>query len=332
MDKTPPAVEGTIMARYNVFAVCNACGDVHPMEVVVMLQGGPTSKQSIGDRYQGKDLPSELAALKDNRVYCPKFGRHYSQKNEREIFLIPFDQQENQRVPNTAPVVLLSSKASRTEESSIHHERMGVLLDKLGERLSFERQSTRLYETFLRKIEAHPEEAANAPSAEKLRHICKEENEHFELLHNTITELGGDATVESPSADMSGVLSHGILQVVSDPRTTIVDTVQAILSAELMDNDGWQILTDLASELGQKGLKHKCQRAKDEEQKHLQTFRSWLSAMTLKEATGKSESVVHSEDKTVQTRGLRKQFRDQQKRHLKKVYLSTNRRGSSNTD
>jgi rubrerythrin len=273
------------MAKYNIFASCNACGDLHPMEIFVMLENGPASKQSIGDRYQGKKFPPELAALKDKRLYCPKLGRHYSQKNEKEIFLIPVDSQRDQIVPLAAPLVLVSSERATIDDLSNDSERMSVLLDKLGERLSFERQGARLYEAFLQKIESGAGEAEIIPSAEDLQQICKEEKKHFELLQTGITELGGDVTVETPSADIAGVLSHGILQIVTDPRTTLAQTMQAILSAELMDNDGWQILVDLAGELGQSHLKEQCEKAKEAEQKHLQIIRGWLSSMTLQEAT-----------------------------------------------
>jgi rubrerythrin len=276
------------MAKYNIFASCNACGDLHSMEIFVMLENGPAGKQSIGDRYQGKRLPSELAALKDKRLYCPKLGRHYSQKSEKEIFLIPVDSQGDQIVPIAASLVLVPSEAAETEELSKDGERMSVLLDKLGERLSFERQGVRLYEAFIRKIESAPGATAMAVPAEDLAAIYKDENKHFELLQTAIAELGGDATFETPSADIAGVLSHGILQIVTDQRTTIAQSTQAILSAELMDNDGWQILIDLAEELGQARLKEQCQEAKDAEQRHLQTLRGWLSSMTLKEAAGEN--------------------------------------------
>lgn len=272
------------MAKYNIYVSCNACGDLHPMEIFVMLENGPASKQSIGERYQGKDLPSELAALKDKRVYCPKLGRHYSQKNEKEIFLISVNSQGDQIVPIAAPLVLVSSEATEIDEPSNRGERMAVLLDKLGERLSFERQGAHLYDAFLQKIESGVGEAKIVQFAEDLRQICKEEKKHFELLQSAITELGGDATLETRSADVAGILSHGIMQIVTDPRTTIAQTLQAILTAELMDNDGWQILIELAGELGQARLKEQCQKAKDGEQKHLQTIRGWLSSMTLKEA------------------------------------------------
>jgi hypothetical protein len=77
------------MPKYDIFALCNACGDTHPTGIAIMLQSGPRQKQSVADAFAGKDLPPDLAALKNNRVYCPKTGRGYAQTNYKHIFLVP---------------------------------------------------------------------------------------------------------------------------------------------------------------------------------------------------------------------------------------------------
>ena len=158
-----------------------------------------------------------------------------------------------------------------------------VLLDKLGERLAFERQGTRLYESFLEKCAALVTEE-DGPEVDELRQIRDEELEHFKILQQAISALGGDATVQTPSADVAGVIAHGILQVVSDPRTTTAQCLQALLSAELADNDGWDLLGKLAAQLGHSELEEQCQQAFTEEQEHLEKVRGWLLAMTLADA------------------------------------------------
>lgn len=196
-------------------------------------------------------------------------------------------------VPIGSPPVMV--EVSENGENVGQFDGLAVLLDKLGERLAFERQGTRLYEAFLQKCESLTLEDASGPSTEELRHICQEELEHFHLLQNAITALGGDATVQTPSADVAGVLSHGVLQVVSDPRTTIPQTLQAMLTAELVDNDGWQMLQDLAAELGQDDLEEQCRKAFEEEQEHLEKVREWLTSMTMDEASGSMEGLAASE-------------------------------------
>jgi rubrerythrin len=223
----------------------------------------------------------------------------------------------------SSPVIVFNGKKNASEEQlSADADRLSVLLDKLGERLAFERQGTRLYEGFLQKLEAEPTEDDTGPSREELRHICDEELEHFKLLQKAITGLGGDATVETPSADVAGVLSHGVLQIVSDSRTTIPQTLQAILTAELADNDGWQMLKELAAKLQYSDLEKQCEKAFQEEQEHLENVRGWLSAMTLTEALGgdallDSASEQEQHKKRTPKRARSKSSRSSKKRRKK---------------
>jgi rubrerythrin len=206
----------------------------------------------------------------------------------------------------TSPIIVINGENARQDELSANADRISVLLDKLGERLAFERQGTRLYEAFLQKLETAPAEHVNGPSSEDLRHICNEELEHFKLLQKAITEIGGDATIQTPSADVAGVLSHGVLQIVSDPRTTIPQTLQAMLTAELADNDGWQMLKELSGKLDYSDLEEECKKAFQEEQEHLEKVRRWLSEMTLTEALGEKDSLrSESEDSGPENGGRR---------------------------
>lgn len=159
-----------------------------------------------------------------------------------------------------------------------------VLLDKLGERLAFERQGTRLYEALINKCESLGEADGVRPSIDDLKDIHDEEKEHFALLQEVILDLGGDPTIQTPSADISGVLSTGVLQVLTDPRTTVAQCLQAALVAELSDNDGWEMLIELATTLDREDLAEKFEDALKNEQEHLEKVRLWLSSMTLQEA------------------------------------------------
>jgi hypothetical protein len=76
------------VVTYDVHAVCIACGDLHSMGIAVSVEGSRIGKQSIAERFRGKELPANIAGLKDTRVYCPKFGRHYGQKDYRQIVLV----------------------------------------------------------------------------------------------------------------------------------------------------------------------------------------------------------------------------------------------------
>lgn len=77
------------MPRYDILAVCNACGDEHPTGIAITLPSGPRQKQSVANAFPGKELSAELYALKSNRVYCTKTGRGYAQTDYKRIFLVP---------------------------------------------------------------------------------------------------------------------------------------------------------------------------------------------------------------------------------------------------
>jgi rubrerythrin len=228
----------------------------------------------------------------------------------------------------SSPVMV---EVSEDGESVGQFDGLAVLLDKLGERLAFERQGTRLYEAFLQKCESLTLEDASGPSVEELRQICEEELEHFHLLQNAITRLGGDATVQTPSADVAGVLSHGVMQVVSDPRTTIPQTLQAMLTAELVDNDGWQMLQELAAELGQDDLEEQCGKAYEEEQEHLEKVRDWLTSMTMDEASGSTEALDVSEIDASEEEASEEEEDTQPKRSAKASTRSGKSKSSSSS-
>jgi rubrerythrin len=160
---------------------------------------------------------------------------------------------------------------------------MAVFLDKLSERLAFERTGVRLYEAFYNKVETLGE-TSPGPTLEQIEQIGREELEHFLMVNRTITELGGDPTVESPCADVAGVASMGILQVLTDPRTSVTQCLQALLTAELTDNDGWRLLIQLADTFGFDELKDDFETALANEVVHLQNVRNWVAECVMDSA------------------------------------------------
>jgi bacterioferritin (cytochrome b1) len=96
------------------------------------------------------------------------------------------------------------------------------------------------------------------------------------LVKEALEALGGDPTAETPCADLKGVESSGILKVVTDPRTTLTQCLEAMLTAELADNDGWKILIAMAEAMGQEDLASRFTEALASEDHHLQSMRTWL--------------------------------------------------------
>lgn len=172
---------------------------------------------------------------------------------------------------------------SKEEKADEDDAGLAVLLDKLSERLAFERMGTRLYEALINKVEVMGE-SSPGPTLAELQQIRDEELRHFLLIKRAITELGGDPTVQSPCADMAGVASLGILQILTDPRTTVTQSLQALLTAELTDNDGWRLLINLSDTLGYTSLVNDFRVALENEEGHLTNVRGWLSEKVLEKA------------------------------------------------
>jgi len=179
------------------------------------------------------------------------------------------------------PTMPVSEEADADEDEAT----MAVLLDKLSERLAFERMGVRLYEALLNKVETLGE-TSPGPTLEEIRHIGTEELDHFLMLNETITELGGDPTVESPSADIAAVASMGIMQVLTDPRSSVPQCLQALLTAELTDNAGWELLIEMASTIGYDDMRERFETALAHEEEHLQNVRDWLSDSILDKVQG----------------------------------------------
>jgi bacterioferritin (cytochrome b1) len=168
-----------------------------------------------------------------------------------------------------------------------------LFLDKLGERLAFERTGTRLYDALLLKYRAVQEddpqvlapveiEGRGIEEAEQaLMRIRAEELEHFNLLCEAMRSLGGDPTAQTPCADVTAVASSGLMQVLNDPRTTLAQCLNTMLTAELTDNAAWELLIRLADEAGETELAGQFLAALGQEQEHLEMVQAWLNALLI---------------------------------------------------
>src|SRR5205823_7155498 len=76
-----------------------------------------------------------------------------------------------------------------------------------------------------------------------------EEKEHEEWLEEQIRALGGDDHAPSEKSILVQTEAEGIEHVVMrDPN--LLHDFHALLTAELADNAGWELLVELASEFG----------------------------------------------------------------------------------
>jgi hypothetical protein len=187
----------------------------------------------------------------------------------------------------TIPAPLTASGMVQSAVQMLTGNRMQVFIDKLAERAAFERSGSRLYDALISKqtgeIQAngHGADGSERVSHETLLGIRNDETRHFLMLSDCIEQLGADPTAVTPCADVAGIQSIGLVQTVSDPRTTLAQSLGAILTAELVDGAAWQLLVELAEAMKQDEMVTQFRAALADEARHLQIIRDWHTALVL---------------------------------------------------
>lgn len=159
-----------------------------------------------------------------------------------------------------------------------------VFIDKLAERAAYERGGTRLYDALIVKFETTGDSTSGA-TLDDLTKIRSDELTHYHLVTDAIRSLGGDPTAQTPSADIVGIETMGLMQVLNDPRTTFTDCLNAMLIAELTDVDAWNLLATLAEGIGEDALAKRFREALLQENHHLQLVRGWYQKSVMGQST-----------------------------------------------
>lgn len=218
-------------------------------------QMSPDDTQSMVDYTERRpaDVPGDAQELKR--------AREQMNREEGEIGSVP--------IPGSAKGML------KTTFDKMLGNNPEVLVDKLGERLAYERTGVRLYEALIAKTRAC--EGGGAELVPTLQQIRNDEQAHMFLLINALETLGADPTAMTPGADVVGVLGSGPLKVITDPRTNMAQALNAILTIELADNAAWELLIKLAEQSGHAKIARSFDGALVEEERHVNTIRSLLS-------------------------------------------------------
>lgn len=163
-------------------------------------------------------------------------------------------------------------------------KRPQVLVDKLGERLAFERTGVRLYDSLLVKCRAAPD-LLRPDELQALTLFRDQELEHAHLVIQALETLGADPTAQTPCADLVGVEGMGLVQAMNEPRASLVQGLHVILDAELLDNAGWEMLIDLARAAGHSDIADRLAVAAQQEARHLTQVRALVTRLTLEDAS-----------------------------------------------
>lgn len=177
----------------------------------------------------------------------------------------------------TMPAPGTMKGAAKAMMQAVMGQKETVLIDKLADRMAFERAGTRLYEGLLVKLEANGS-FDGGPSRDDIAGFLDEELAHFHQVKEAIEKLGADPTALTPSANVTAAISQGLPLVILDPHTNLAQALHAIHVAELADNDGWQMLIALCDFMGHEDLAVAFRRSLAEEDVHLDSVRRWLTS------------------------------------------------------
>lgn len=150
------------------------------------------------------------------------------------------------------------------------------LIDKLGERIAYEKIVIHLYEKLLEKHQSSSQE--DLPPYELLKQFHREEVDHYRLLSDVMEMLGGDPRKTTPSGKIENIAENGWLKILNDPDSTFDQCLHIVHLAELGDNDSWELLVELAELSDLKEIAEEFKNCLAQEEGHLLNVRNWTRA------------------------------------------------------
>ncbi|HWU90031.1 MAG TPA: ferritin-like domain-containing protein [Kofleriaceae bacterium] len=186
---------------------------------------------------------------------------------------------------NRVRVAKVSEPAATMPSSPQVAAELLPMLDKLGARLAFERIGVRLYEALISKYDAYGT-FRGGPTREDFVYMRDQELRHLGIAHHAIQQLGGDPTAVTPCANVQAVASRGVVDILVDPRTNLVECLEALVIAELTDHESWEHLVPLVAPVRDKDLEARIREAERTEAEHLTKVRGWLAAAAKLTASG----------------------------------------------
>ena len=149
-------------------------------------------------------------------------------------------------------------------------EMKNALVDLLCERLAVETGGVELYRAILAKL---PEQEVAA----RLEHFMNEEAQHRDLLAGYLDRMNVSDR-ETPSARLAKHEGEAYLTLVGE-ATTPAQLLNILLTVELMDETGWEMLINLGRDLGDEDMVATFTQALRSEKEHLRGVRGMLAQM-----------------------------------------------------
>lgn len=218
--------------------------------------------------------------LNTEGLYLGETNEKHARMAMQKYYLEDADALGSVPLPGTVKGVVKSTMKMATGK---HPE---SFINKLGERLAYERTGVRVYEQLIAKCEHSRvgEQLDVRLPIERIREFRDQEHEHFQLLVECMKELGADPTAQTPDADASAVAASGVMKVINDPRTSISQSLEAMLTLELTDNVAWELLIKLAEDMSLGHMASKFEHAYAQEETHLREVKQWYERSVREQA------------------------------------------------
>jgi hypothetical protein len=78
----------TMAYKYMLHVFCNECSVPHPAGMVIERDELIAADQSVGDIYDGREVPEQIVTMLENNFRCPNTGKTYVQKDNHQVFLV----------------------------------------------------------------------------------------------------------------------------------------------------------------------------------------------------------------------------------------------------
>ena len=77
------------MPSYEIFVRCKECNGEHPILMMIHLDQGPGSKQSVAEFFRGRLMPPQVTSIQGHKALCLRTGKTFKLDADDQILLVP---------------------------------------------------------------------------------------------------------------------------------------------------------------------------------------------------------------------------------------------------
>jgi rubrerythrin len=151
------------------------------------------------------------------------------------------------------------------------HLNNDTLVDKLCERLAVETGGVDIYRAAIAKLN-------DPPTIARLHHFMQDEAKHRDLLSAYLDKLGVEDR-ETPAARLAKHEGEAFMKLIAEADTP-AQLLNILLTIELMDENGWEMILNLGRDIHDDDLVHTLSAALKDEKEHLRGVRGMLAQVT----------------------------------------------------